>query len=160
MSATAKGKAPMRPPNRPPVQRLASLKNPRPRTVEPIKSALHQTITQPGSTTCTNPVCGQSDVTSEDGNLVCQSCGTVVRDDHITSEVTFGETANGASVLQGSHVGADQAFTHLSAPGGSKISGVFDSRNIAENNGRDIIIPIFHQLLMISFSKKLHRGPL
>ena len=142
MSAISKGKAPIRPPTRPPVQRLKSLKDPRPRTAETLKSALRQPTTKSGPPTCTNPVCGQSNVTSEDGNLVCQNCGTVVRDDHITSEVTFGETANGAAVLQGTHVGADQAYTHLSAPGGSKITGGSDSRKIAENSGKHMVFLI------------------
>ena len=157
MSTISKGKAPIRPPNRPPVQRLKSLKDPRPRTVESLKSALRQPTTKSGPPTCNNPVCGQSDVASEDGNLVCQNCGTVVRDDHITSEVTFGETANGAAVLQGTHMGADQAYSHLSAPGGSKITGGQDSRKITENNGTAVIVSILHLRLIIGYSTTSHR---
>ena len=143
MSAISKGKAPIRPPNRPPVQRLRSIKDPRPSPAETLKSVLRQPTTKSGPPTCTNPVCGQSDVASEDGNLVCQNCGTVVRDDHITSEVTFGETASGAAVLQGTHIGADQAFANLSAPRGSKIYGEQDNRKIAENTGKPVVLSMY-----------------
>jgi transcription factor IIIB subunit 2 len=46
------------------------------------------------------------------GNGFCLSCGTVVEENAIVSEVTFGETSAGAAMVQGSYV----------AQGSSKLS--------------------------------------
>ena len=39
------------------------------------------------------------------GNGFCVACGTVVEENTIVSEVTFGETSNGAAIVQGSYIG-------------------------------------------------------
>lgn len=39
------------------------------------------------------------------GNGFCVKCGTVVEENTIVSEVTFGETSNGAAMVQGSYIG-------------------------------------------------------
>ncbi|KAK4109092.1 hypothetical protein N656DRAFT_676454, partial [Canariomyces notabilis] len=54
---------------------------------------------------CKNPQCDKSDI--RDG--ACQNCGLVADDGHdIVAEVTFGETSNGAAVVHGSYLAADQ----------------------------------------------------
>lgn len=39
------------------------------------------------------------------GNGFCVSCGTVVEENTIVNEITFGETNSGAAMVQGSYVG-------------------------------------------------------
>ena len=39
------------------------------------------------------------------GNGFCVQCGTVVEENTIVNEVAFGETSNGAAIVQGSFVG-------------------------------------------------------
>lgn len=39
------------------------------------------------------------------GNGFCVKCGTVVEENTIVSEITFGESSNGAAMVQGSYVG-------------------------------------------------------
>lgn len=39
------------------------------------------------------------------GNGFCVKCGTLVEENTIVNEVGFGETANGAAMVHGSHVG-------------------------------------------------------
>ena len=39
------------------------------------------------------------------GNGFCVQCGTVVEENTIVNEVSFGETAAGAAMVQGSYVG-------------------------------------------------------
>jgi transcription factor IIIB subunit 2 len=53
---------------------------------------------------CPNKEC--TDPKIEDG--ICENCGTIVDDSNIVSEVQFGETSQGAAVVQGSYIGADQ----------------------------------------------------
>lgn len=88
-----------------------------------------------GPPTCTNAACDKSDVGSEGGHLVCRNCGTVVRDDQITSDVSFGAGTNGAVVMQGAYVGENQSYARGGVPGAGRISGGMDSREISEANG-------------------------
>ncbi|KAK3318806.1 transcription factor iiib-like protein [Apodospora peruviana] len=53
---------------------------------------------------CANKTCSDPNVV--DGT--CQTCGRVADDSNIVSEITFGETSNGAAVVQGSYLAADQ----------------------------------------------------
>lgn len=39
------------------------------------------------------------------GNGFCVQCGTVVEENTIVNEIAFGETSNGAAMVQGSFVG-------------------------------------------------------
>lgn len=65
---------------------------------------------------------------------VCAGCGTVLSEENIVSEVTFGETSSGAAIVQGSYVGADQTHTRSYGPGFQRGGGM-DSREITEQNG-------------------------
>lgn len=57
--------------------------------------------------TCLNPACSDPNVV--DG--VCHSCGTIADDTNIVSEITFGESSNGAAVVQGTYMASDQGTT-------------------------------------------------
>ncbi|TVY31408.1 Transcription factor IIIB 60 kDa subunit [Lachnellula subtilissima] len=67
-----------------------------------------------GDQTCTNSVI-------VDG--VCIGCGKVVEDNNIVAEVQFGESGNGAAVVQGSYIGADQGGARSSGPGFPRAGG-------------------------------------
>ena len=52
---------------------------------------------------------------ADTAQTVCTKCGTVLTENNIVSEVTFGETGSGAAMVQGSYVGHDQSeFSSLS----------------------------------------------
>lgn len=55
--------------------------------------------------TCTD--CGGSviEYDTSAGNGFCVQCGTVVEENTIVNEVTFGETSSGGAMVQGSFVG-------------------------------------------------------
>ncbi|KAH3674208.1 hypothetical protein WICMUC_003450 [Wickerhamomyces mucosus] len=73
--------------------------------------------------------CGSTDFTrdihSASSDLACQNCGRVFEENPIVSEVTFGETSNGAAVVQGAFIGADQAHATF---GGGPRGNSMDSR--------------------------------
>lgn len=111
---------------RKPVQRLASIKNPPP---------IRRSKPQPAVRTCPNPSCPDPQVEDVDGNRVCTTCGTLVSDSNIVSEVQFGETSSGAAVVQGSYVGADQS--HARSMGTAfKRAGGLESREAQEASGK------------------------
>ncbi|KAI9841514.1 MAG: transcription factor TFIIIB subunit brf1, partial [Thelocarpon superellum] len=87
---------------------------------------------------CPNPSCPDPKLEDIDDKRVCTTCGTVVSDSNIVSEVQFGETSAGAAVVQGSYVGADQS--HARSMGTAfKRAGGMESREIAEANGKRTI---------------------
>lgn len=120
----------------PPRGRLASLKAPIHTPIRrPQQHAVHQPArptTHPKTTTCPNPGCPAPHIVEDDGQKVCSGCGTVISESNIVSEVTFGETASGAAVVQGTFVGEGQSHTRSYGPGFQR--GV-ESREITEQNG-------------------------
>jgi transcription factor IIIB subunit 2 len=46
------------------------------------------------------------------GNGFCNQCGTLVEENRIVAEVTFGESASGAAVAHGSFVALGQSECH------------------------------------------------
>ncbi|KAJ9130523.1 Transcription factor tfiiib complex subunit [Pleurostoma richardsiae] len=69
---------------------------------------------------CPNKSCKNPNVV--DG--VCQTCGRIADDSNIVSEVQFGEASNGAAMVQGSFLGADQAGPRpMGGPGFRRIAG-------------------------------------
>jgi transcription factor IIIB subunit 2 len=122
---------------RAPVARLASLnKTPQPGSI-PIKrpqGRLQSRVTQPSGDTCPNPNCPNPQIIEDEDMKVCAGCGTVLSEENIVSEVTFGETSSGAAIVQGSYVGADQTHTRSYGPGFQRGGGM-DSREITEQNG-------------------------
>lgn len=60
------------------------------------------------------------------GNGFCVSCGTVVEENTIVNEIAFGETANGAAIVQGSFVAQGATHARMGGPYGNRSSS--DSR--------------------------------
>lgn len=60
--------------------------------------------------------CGESvieyDVAA--GNGYCTNCGTVVEENTIVNEISFGETSTGAAMVQGSYVAQGASQTNVS----------------------------------------------
>ncbi|KAF8151380.1 hypothetical protein B0H34DRAFT_664907, partial [Crassisporium funariophilum] len=54
------------------------------------------------------------------GNGFCVKCGTVVEENTIVNEVAFGETSNGAAMVQGSFVGQGATHARMSGPYGNR----------------------------------------
>jgi transcription factor IIIB subunit 2 len=82
---------------------------------------------------CDNPV-----ISAEEGSTLCYSCGTVHQESAIVSEVTFGETAGGAAMVEGGFIGENQR--HANSMGGTMRGlGGMQSRDQAEMLGRDQI---------------------
>ncbi|KAL4068304.1 hypothetical protein V8B97DRAFT_888451 [Scleroderma yunnanense] len=81
-------------------------------------------------TTCTD--CGGTiiEYDAAAGNGFCVQCGTVVEENTIVSEVTFGETSTGAAMVQGAYVG--QGATH------ARMSGPFGNRGSSESREQTI----------------------
>jgi transcription factor IIIB 90 kDa subunit len=92
------------------------------------------------SQSCPNPNCPAPDIIHDDDmNMkVCRTCGSVVSEDTLVSEVSFGETSSGAAMVQGSYVGADQTHTRSTGPGFHRGGGM-ESREITEQNGNRYI---------------------
>ncbi|ODH34235.1 hypothetical protein ACO22_03128 [Paracoccidioides brasiliensis] len=126
---------------RPPIQRLASLRNPNP---TPIPRP-QKTTTYPKPLTCPNPGCPAPNIVEDDGMKVCSGCGTVVSESNIVSEITFGESASGAAIVQGTFVGADQSHGRSGGPGFQRGGGM-ESREITEQNGNRYIAQLSRAL--------------
>ncbi|KIJ52660.1 hypothetical protein M422DRAFT_43485 [Sphaerobolus stellatus SS14] len=82
------------------------------------------------------PVCGDCGGTTIEydaaaGNGFCVQCGTVVEENTIVSEVTFGETSNGAAMVQGSFVGQGQTRARMMGPGGFRGAGESREQTLA-----------------------------
>ncbi|KAK9456581.1 Brf1-like TBP-binding domain-containing protein [Dipodascopsis uninucleata] len=84
------------------------------------------------------------------GNVVCTACGYLFEESQIVSEVTFGEASNGAAVVQGSFVGADQAFARNSG-GGFRKNGSWESREQTLANGKRRIMNLANALKLPEF---------
>ncbi|KAF7980980.1 hypothetical protein HWV62_35786 [Athelia sp. TMB] len=65
------------------------------------------------------------------GNGFCVKCGTVVEENAIVSEVSFGETSNGAAMVQGSYVGQGSTHARMSGPFGNRGSNESREQTIA-----------------------------
>lgn len=134
----------MRPPirsagaRRPPVGRLASLKPPGSTPIKRPQSIVHsqpsKPTTHPKPSTCPNPGCPAPQIVEDDGQKVCAGCGTVVSEANIVSEVSFGESASGAAIVQGTFVGEDQSHVRSYGPGFQRGGGM-ESRELTEQNG-------------------------
>lgn len=85
--------------------------------------------------TCPNTSCTDPQLEQHSGQLVCVTCGTVVSDANIVSEVQFGETAGGAAVVQGAFIGADESHARSNIPGGNRLGLNTDSREKSDGEG-------------------------
>lgn len=83
------------------------------------------------------PNCGSFDIEDMDGTKACASCGALLDESNIVSEVTFGETAGGAAVVHGGFVGEGQRNAKTMGPAFRRAGGT-DSREISENYGASL----------------------
>jgi len=85
-----------------------------------------------------HPDCPNPQIGEDNGAIVCFSCGLEFERLDIVSEITFGETASGAAMVQGGLVGRDQR--HANTMGGT-VAGIGgpDSRQNTEMNGKNEI---------------------
>ncbi|KAF2025250.1 BRF1-domain-containing protein [Setomelanomma holmii] len=82
--------------------------------------------------------CEHPNISSDEGSTVCYTCGTVHEESAIVSEVTFGETAGGAAMVEGGFIGENQR--HANSMGGTMRGlGGMASREQAEMMGRSEI---------------------
>ncbi|KAF8891806.1 hypothetical protein BD779DRAFT_1799037 [Infundibulicybe gibba] len=65
------------------------------------------------------------------GNGFCVKCGTVIEENTIVNEVAFGETSNGAAMVQGSFVGQGATHARMSGPYGNRGSNESREQTIA-----------------------------
>ncbi|KAH9994655.1 cyclin-like protein [Russula vinacea] len=68
------------------------------------------------------------------GNGFCVQCGTVVEENTIVNEVSFGETAAGAAMVQGSYVGQGATHARLGGPFGNRGNTESREQTIANAN--------------------------
>lgn len=115
---------------RKPRERLASAKNPKAGRVRPTQAKAEPT--------CPNPDCDDPKVETMDEQKICASCGTLIEDSMIHADVTFGESAAGAAVVQGGFVGEGQRFAKSLGTAFRRVGGT-ESREVTENQGRDEI---------------------
>lgn len=81
--------------------------------------------------------------------MVCTSCGNVINESHIVSEVTFGETSSGAATVQGGYVGDEQRHANTMGASARRLGlGGGDSRSTAESNGQDAVRGLMTALRM------------
>lgn len=81
---------------------------------------------------CPNKTCSAPDVVEG----VCHNCGTIVDDSNIVSEVQFGESSNGAAVVQGSFVSADQGTAKSLGPAFRRAGGMEDRESTIREGKR------------------------
>jgi transcription factor IIIB subunit 2 len=82
---------------------------------------------------CTTP-----DVHTADNETFCYSCGKIHAENHIVSEVTFGETSGGAAIVEGGFIHANQR--HANSMGGTMRGlGGMESREQAALAGKTVI---------------------
>lgn len=82
---------------------------------------------------------------ADEGGSICYNCGQVIEESHIVAEITFGETAGGAAIVEGGFIGENQR--HANSMGGTMRGlGGMGSREQAEMNGRSEIQKLAHAL--------------
>ncbi|KAH6634947.1 hypothetical protein B0J18DRAFT_417518 [Chaetomium sp. MPI-SDFR-AT-0129] len=118
----------------------------REKSVAPSPSSTALDTAKSARSVCKNPDCTDSDV--RDG--MCQSCGRVLYESNIVAEVTFGESANGAAVVHGSYLAADQGGIRPAA-GGLAFrrvagAGASEARERSLREAKQTIAQFGHQL--------------
>jgi len=83
------------------------------------------------------PGCSTPDIQEVDGQTVCISCGTVISDSVIVNEITYGEAASGAAVVQGTTVHEGQRFAKSSGTGFRRGRTAEDNAETALREGKD-----------------------
>jgi transcription factor IIIB subunit 2 len=132
---SSRPKAPVRTP-RPNVARINSTKNSKASAAawKPSTTASTNPAAK-GPPTCPNTSCTDPCLEQHSGQTVCVSCGTVVSDANIVSEVQFGETSGGAAIVQGAFVGENEGHARSNIPGGNRLGLNSDSREKSDADG-------------------------
>jgi transcription factor IIIB subunit 2 len=87
--------------------------------------------------------CSTPDVHTVDNETLCYTCGAVHDENHIVSEVTFGESSGGAAIVEGGFIHANQR--HANSMGGSMRGlGGMESREAAALAGKTAIEALAH----------------
>ncbi|KAH9990267.1 hypothetical protein F4779DRAFT_623850 [Xylariaceae sp. FL0662B] len=122
-------------------QRAAAMSASSP-TPAPVSSTANNNNNQ---RSCPNPRCPNPSAPITDG--FCSACGREIDSSNIVAEVQFGESSNGAAVVHGSFVGADQATTRTVGPGGRRMGGnLSDSRDKTLREAKNMMHGFAHQL--------------
>ena len=85
---------------------------------------------------CPNKTCPAPKI--EDG--VCRTCGTIVEESNIVSEITFGESSSGAAVVQGSFVSADSGAANSMGPAFQRAGGGGQDREKTLREGELLLL--------------------
>ncbi|KDQ10869.1 hypothetical protein BOTBODRAFT_136350 [Botryobasidium botryosum FD-172 SS1] len=87
------------------------------------------------------PDCNCTDIlhNAAAGNSCCANCGSVVEENVIVSEITFGETSSGAAMVQGSYVAQGSTRARMSGPYANQDG---ESREQVITNGRRRIVEV------------------
>ncbi|VDM96118.1 unnamed protein product [Thelazia callipaeda] len=90
------------------------------------------------------PHCGSTEIDEDSsrGDTTCMSCGTVLEESAIVSDVTFQENSNGGHSLVGQFISKERGRSFRGVPG----LGLQDSRDITHYRGRKLIEQIASQL--------------
>ncbi|OAL43197.1 hypothetical protein IQ07DRAFT_580476 [Pyrenochaeta sp. DS3sAY3a] len=89
--------------------------------------------------------CDTPEISTEDNQTLCYSCGKIFEESSIVAEVTFGETAGGAAIVEGGFIGDNQR--HANSMGGTMRGlGGMESREQAAMHGRHAIEALAHSL--------------
>src|SRR5215469_4464995 len=116
-----------RPRAKPPRERLSSLRN----------SPLPQPKQYPRKKAQRCPGCSTPDIQEVDGQTVCISCGTIVSDSVIVNEISYGEAASGAAIVQGTTIHEGQRFAKPSGSGFRRGHTAEDHAETALREGKD-----------------------
>jgi transcription factor IIIB subunit 2 len=121
-------------------ERLSSINDPRSkhmyqakRNTPPAPPSPPAARTAPVQTCCEAP-----NISSDEQGTVCYNCGRVLDQGNIVAEVTFGENAAGAAIVQGGFVGENQRYANTMGANMRGINSV-ESRVQTENRGANEI---------------------
>ena len=103
---------------------------------------------------CRNKECPQSKVEEMEGKSVCLNCGFVLQESQITQELTFGETSNGAAIVQGAYVGQDEEVARNPQMAGNRMGGGMSSREQTERNGSHFMNSLVQALRLQQIDKE------
>lgn len=125
---SAKGGPARPPPN--PIRNQREIRAPTPLLRQAaVNNAASQS--QPARRACPNKECDAPNVV--DGT--CRNCGTIIEDSNIVSEISFGEDARGAAVVQGSYVAEGQGSARSMGPAFKRASGAGEERESTIREG-------------------------
>jgi transcription factor IIIB subunit 2 len=100
--------------------------------------------------------CDKPDHKEDNGQLVCQYCGTVISDFVIVNDVTFGEAPSGAALVQGTTVHEGQRYAKL---GGTSFRRGRSSEEVKESvlrTGKDELTRLANSLFITNLIDKAH----